>query len=148
MQPMTPKQRRESIKLANAVWSRLNYCLNNQTHYNYGDRLMKLATDDEKRHRNGFPSALFNASVADCARHILVSTFGKLLTGYQGTRMPAVADFIRIREDWFLTASLIQNYRKEIKACFKDKAELQACAELDYAALVATPGEEPAKIAA
>jgi hypothetical protein len=141
MQTLTTKQRRESIKLSNSVWSRLQHTLDNQTMTPYGTKLLKMSIAAEKGHRGMFSRA-YTVSVADAGRYVLVCNLAKMIL--REVTPPGIADVIRWREEYSVCASLVANYEAAIVKCFTNNHEIKACAKLDYVALVAVPDDSPA----
>ena len=123
----------ESIRLANKAYIALEG-LNNFNWTSYREQLFDMAAKEERQHRSGDFAEYHRgaASVADCARHFVVRGIAEALTA---KRKYTIKDLLHIRPSCLLAASLVENYRKEIRAMLKGY-DLKALAALDYCVLV------------
>lgn len=128
---MTPKH---ANKLTAAVWSALAYRLNNIRWTPYADLYLAENVAEEKAHR-GSSTHPRGLTVNEAARLFAVKGLAEHLTG--ATKPPRVRDYLSFRRSCFTAAALWLNYRKEIRAAFKEaKVNPAEVAALDYAELV------------
>jgi hypothetical protein len=127
--------RTEKLALIRDAFGRL-HALNNICWTPYRERLFDLCETEEKEHR-GFgpdfrryhPNAV---SVADTARMFSVKRVAEYLNG---EKMPHARQFIHIQRSAFFAASLVANYRKEIRKAWKG-LPIGELAALDYCEFV------------
>lgn len=127
---------KEANKLTAAVWSALAYRLNNKSWTHYADAYLAENVAEEKAHRGcGLPSREWGLTVNEAARLFAVRQFAQLMTG--DAKAPHVKYYLSMRRSLWTAAALWLNYRKDIRAAFKEaKVNPVEVAALDYAELI------------
>jgi len=125
---------KEANKITAAVWAPLAYRLNNKSWSRYADAYLAENVAEEKAHRGNSiqPRGL---TVNEAARLFAVRMLAQLATG--NAKAPHVKYFLSMRRSLWTAAALWLNYRKDIRAAFKDaKINPAEIAALDYAELI------------
>jgi hypothetical protein len=134
--PSMTKTTKQKLALANRAFDAL-YVLNNISWTSYREKLLRLSIEEEKSHR-GFGSDFAKyhpdaVSVNDAARIMAVRWIAWYLT--RADKAPSVKSWLSIKPSCLLAASLVANYRKQIRKTWRGLpvAELAA---LDYCEFV------------
>lgn len=117
-------------KLITDAYSAL-YSLNNISWTPYRDRLFDLCVEEEREHRGSRNDQ--KASVPDSARMLVVRDIAAYLT--RADKIPSVKGFISYKRSCYMAASLVLNYRKEIRKAWRG-FDLKAIAALDYCKII------------
>ena len=125
-------------KLTARAWSSLGYALDNIKMTALGKLYLAENVAEEKNHRGwGLREGGWGLTVNESARLFAVRQLAEYLQ--PRAKFPRVRDYLSYRRSCYTAAALVLNYRKEIKAAFKQAGVLPAeCLALDYAELVKT----------
>lgn len=126
--------KREQIKMIDRAWLYVGEALNNIGIHGYGRQYLALNMREEKDHRRFCPEGIkCGLTTPQAARLFCVKQLADYLNGEV---VPTAKDFIHIRQSNLMAASLVANYRAEIKQAFSEASvNPEDCSALDYAEL-------------
>jgi len=98
-------------------FNKLSWAIDDLTHNKYANQLLTLEKGYEKNHRMFCNGRSLILSANDCAKYYAVH---HILDALNNNTRHHIKSYIYLKQTIFLAESLVANYRKELKAEFKD----------------------------